>query len=299
MPDAQHILAFDIGGTKITGAVFDLEGKRLTELHSLPTMASKSPTFTLMNLKRVGVEATRKAGFEGPPAAVGMGCPGPLDLDQGRFGELDRIPRLSGFNMKGFVEQEFGAELFLGNDAACFILGEARQGAAQGCSSAVGLSLGSHCGCGIILNSELYLGSTNSAGAVGPCALAESDFNGRLSGPGLRQIYREVTDQDPPSARELAAQARGGDEMALESWRRFGDALGSGLGTLCAVLDPDVAVLGGAVAQHMLLFRGAMRESMEPAMGSRQVRVAASALGSAAAVVGAAEYARERVNPDA
>ncbi len=296
MSDARHILAFDLGGTKIAGAVFNIEGKRLTELHSLPTMASHSPNFTLMNLKRVGVEATRKAGFDGPPLAVGMGRPGPLDLDQGRLLEVDDIPRLSGFNMKGFVEQEFGAELFLANDAACFILGESRQGAARGRALAVGLTLGSRCGCGIILNSALYMGSTNSAGAVGPCPLGGSDFDGRLSGPGLRRIYREVADQDPPSARELAAQARGGDEIAVATWRRFGELLGSALGTLCAVLDPEIAVLGGALAQHMLLFRQAMDESLEPVLTPRQVRVEASALGSAAVVVGAAEYARERVN---
>ena len=138
----SYILGIDLGGTKIAAAAFDLAGKRLGKIARLPTMAAMQPAVTLMNLKRAAKQAAAEAGLDGPPAAVGMGSTGPLDLRNQVLLDKDSLPRLVGFPIGKFVAEELGAPLYLENDAACFALGEARQGAGRGASVVVGITLG-------------------------------------------------------------------------------------------------------------------------------------------------------------
>lgn len=288
----DYVLGFDVGGSKIAAACFDLEGKQTSKICVLPTMAEQPAKLTLLNLKRAGLEAAKRGGGEGPPRAVGMGAPGPLKPIEGRLGEVDNLPNLHGFRVGAFMETEFGAPLFLENDANCFALGEALEGAGRGCDSLVGVTLGTFCGCGIVLDGRIYSGASFNAGEVAYCPLGGSNFDLTLSGSGLRRFYEEAggADQRPI---EIGRLGRAGDVTALAAWRSFGSAVGEGLGALCAILDPEVCVVGGSVAKDWSLFEAPLRARLQQILAPpayAALRLAPATLPNAA-VVGAARHA--------
>lgn len=294
----RYVLGFDVGGTKIAAAAFDLRGKQLGEICVLPTMADQPAKLTLLHLKRAGLEAAKRGGGEGPPVAVGMGAPGPLDPVEARLGEVDNLPRLHGFRVGAFVESELGAPLFLENDANCFALGEALGGAGEGCDSLVGLTLGTFCGCGIVIGGKIHSGASANGGEVGYCPVAGGTYDQMLSGNGLRRFYEQAGGSGC-SPKQIAELGRRQDAMALEAWRLYGSAVGEALGVLCAVIDPQVAVVGGSVALNWPLFEQPVRERMAqilapPAM--ERLRVERASLPNAA-VTGAAHHALRMINP--
>ena len=288
----EYVLGFDVGGSKIAAAAFDLEGKQLSEICVLPTMAEQPAKLTLLNLKRAGLEAAKRGGGEGPPRAVGMGAPGPLNPIEKQLGAVDNLPNLHGFRVGAFIESEFGAPLFLENDANCFALGEALAGAGQGCDSLIGLTLGTFCGCGIVLGGRIHSGASFNAGEVAYCPVGGSNFDSTLSGSGLRRLYEEAGGEGK-RPREIGEAARAGDPAALEAWRRFGTAVGEGVGVLCAVMDPQVCAVGGSLANDWELFEAPLRARLQeilapPAFAA--LRLAPATLPNAA-VVGAAQHA--------
>ncbi len=293
----RYVLGFDVGGTKIAAAAFDLQGNQLGEICVLPTMAEQPAKLTLLHLKRAGLEAAKRGGGEGPPVAVGMGAPGPLDPSEGRLGEVDNLPRLHGFRVGAFIEAELGAPLFLENDANCFALGEALGGAGAGCDSLVGLTLGTFCGCGIVLGGRIHSGASYNAGEVAYCPIAGGSFDQMLSGNGVRRFYEQAGGCGR-TPKQIAALGLAGDPIALEAWRRFGLAVGEALGLLCAVLDPEVAVVGGSVGFNWPLFEAPLRERMAQILASpamKRLRIERAALPNAA-VVGAAHHALRNCN---
>lgn len=302
MPNSQYVLAFDVGGTKLAAAVFSLDHERLCKVHALPAMAKQRPAVTLMNLKRVGEQARKAAGVEGPPAAVGMGSPGPLDIKNGRLLGVDNLPHLAGFDMAAFIQQEFAAPLYIENDGNCFALGEAMQGAGRGKSIVVGVTLGTGCGCGIIIDGKILTGVTDNAGEVAYCRVSGGTFDEMLSGGGVQRFYKRITGKEAPSPKEIGAMAEQGDAAALETWRYYGEAVGTALGTISAILDPSVVVLGGSVARRLPLFREPLEKKLwsivAPPVAER-IQVAAAELDNTAGVTGAAEYALQHLSAEA
>lgn len=298
MSDSSYILAFDLGGTKIAAAIFDLEHRRVGDIQAIPTMAQQPAKVTLTNLKRVGEQVRRKAQLEGPPLAVGMGSPGPLDTKNGRLLETDTLPSLMHFHMARFIEGEFSAPLFLENDANCFVLGEALAGAGSGHAVVVGVTLGTGFGCGIVMHGRIYSGATDNAGEVAYCPIAGGTFDEMLSGAGVGRFYQRVTGKQAPSAKELGEMAEAGDSDASAAWHCYGEAVGTALGTIAAVVDPSICVMGGSVAQRLPLFRKPLERRLRAQLApqaAQRLRLEAAKLDAAAGVTGAAEYAFQRL----
>ena len=292
----SYILGIDLGGTKIAAAAFDLAGKRLGKIARLPTMAAMQPAVTLMNLKRAAKQAAAEADLDGPPAAVGMGSTGPLDLRNQVLLDKDSLPRLVGFPIGKFVTEELGAPLYLENDAACFALGEARQGAGRGASVVVGITLGTGFGCGIVIDGQVFSGASHNAGEVAYCPLDGADYDSACSGGGVVRRYESLAG----AARALDANrigdlAEGGDATARTAWKAYGATVGAAVGTIAAVLDPSLVVIGGSVARRAELFQAelesAARKILAPPAAER-FRLRRSQLGDAAGVTGAAELGR-------
>lgn len=297
----RFVIGMDLGGTKVAAAVFDLGGTRLGKIARLPTMAQMQPAVTLTNMKRVVRQAKMEAGVEGDPVAVGMGSSGPLDQNNGVLHDVDSLPNLVGFRIGAFSEQEFGAPLHLENDAACFALGEAIQGAGKGRSTVLGVTLGTGFGCGIAIGGKIYSGATNNAGEVAYCRVGESDFDHACSGPGVVRQYRLHGPTKPDrslTAKEIGDLAEQGDRAAIRAWRGYGRLVGTAIATLCCVIDPSVVVLGGSVSRRLALFREPLVQSakaMLPGTSRDAFRVVASELGDSAGLTGAAEHARQHL----
>ncbi len=298
----EFLIGIDLGGTKIAAAAFDLAGKRLGKIARLPTMANLKPAVTLMNLKRVVKQAKLEAGVSGSPVAVGLGSSGPLDLANQLLQDVDSLPSLVGFEIGKFCRQEFGAPLHIENDAACFALGEAVQGAGRGREIVLGVTLGTGFGCGISIGGRIYSGATNNAGEVAYCPVGGADFDTAGSGKGVVQQYLRIsgarTEGDSIAAKQVGDLAEAGDAAAIEAWQSFGSVVGTAIGTLCCVLDPHVVVLGGSVSQRLGLFEAALvsaARAVLPHTLRAAFCVTPSQLGDAAGVTGAAEHARGAV----
>jgi glucokinase len=297
MAASPYVLAFDLGAAKIGAAVFDLEHRRVGDVHLIPTMAKQRMVITMMNLKRVGEEARRKAGCEGPPVAVGMGSTGGVDA-RGFLHGGDPLPSLQGFAIGRFVEQEFGAPLYLENDANCFTLGEALAGAGREHAAVLGVMLGANFGYGIARNGHIEGGG--SGGASGNAGeLAHGSFSAEPADPlpspaGIETIYARISGKASPTVKQLGELAGEGDPEALWAWQEYGTAIGDLLGVIAAKVDPSICVIGGTVGRRLERFRAPLeerlREHLSPVAAER-IKVAASQLDVAAGLTGAAKLA--------
>ncbi len=249
----DFLIGIDLGGTKIAAAAFDMNGCRLGKIARLPTMASMKPVVTLMNLKRVVKQAQVEAGVTGAPRAIGMGSSGPLDIRNRVLQDRDSLPSLVGFGIGKYCQHEFGAPLYLENDASCFALGEALQGAGRAKEIVLGVTLGTGFGCGIAINGTIYSGATSNAGEVAYCRVGDVDFDHAGSGNAVVVEYRkrvQTSASESLTAKQVGDLADGGDPAALRAWEAYGEAVGTAIGTLCCVLDPTVVVLGGSVSRR-------------------------------------------------
>ncbi len=297
----NFLIGIDLGGTKISAAAFDLDGNQLGKVARVPTMAQLRPAVTLTNLKRVVKQAKAEAGVEGAPAVVGMGSSGPLDTKGRVLQDRDSLPHLFGFAIGRFCKKEFGADLHLENDAACFALGEAARGAGRGHEIVLGVTLGTGFGCGITIRGRLYSGATNNAGEVAYCRVGDSDFDHACSGSGVVREYRrrvEAEASEGITAKDVGDLAGQGARAAIEAWQAFGRDVGTAIGTLCGVIDPSVVVIGGSVSRRLDLFERELTDSARALLlgGARDAfNVKRAQLGGAAGLTGAAELARQRL----
>lgn len=294
MSGSPYVLAIDIGGTKIAAAVYDSNRRRIGDIQSIPTMAQQKAAVTLINFKRIAGQAISKAGLDGPPLAVGVGSTGPVDTRNGVLRDADSLPNLMDFNLSRFIEDEFQAPLFLENDANCFALGEALAGAGQGHDVVVGVTLGTGFGCGIVVNGRIFTGVTGNAGEVAYLPVAGGNFDEMLSGAGVARFYRRVTGRQPPTPAEIGELAERGDPEALTTWEHYGEAVGTGLGIIAAIVDPNVCVVGGSVSQRFPLFREALERKLRAQLApepAAKLILAQARLDGAAGVTGAAHYA--------
>lgn len=294
----KFLIGIDLGGTKIAAAAFDLDGNRLGKIAGLPTMANMQAAVTLTNLKRVVKQAKSCAGVEGTPQAVGMGSSGPLDPRRCVLHDSDSLPSLEGFRIGKFVADEIGAPLYLENDAACFTLGEAMHGAGRSEEIVLGVTLGTGFGCGLTIRNRIYSGATANAGEVAYCRVRDSDFDHACSGFGVVRRYSEETGPsqgEGVTAKEVGDRAERGELAAMRAWEAFGRDVGTAVGTVCAVLDPSIVVLGGSVSRRLPLFEAAMVAAARPLLlgGAKDAfRVVPAELGDAAGVTGAAVHAK-------
>jgi glucokinase len=115
-----------------------------------------------------------------------------------------------------------------------------------------------------------------------------------LSGAGVARFYQRVTGRQPPSPAEIGELAERGDPEALKTWVHYGEAVGTGLGIVAAILDPNICVVGGSVSQRFPLFHEALerrlRAQLAPEPAAKLI-LAQAQLDGAAGVTGAAEYA--------
>jgi glucokinase len=298
--EKPFLAGVDIGGTKMAAGIFDKQGKLLGEIATVPTEADKSRAVTLGNLRWVMEEACRLAGAPiGGLRAVGVGSAGPVESATGRLLQVPNLKNLNFFDLASWIRAEFGAALYLENDANCLALGEALRGAGRGHAVVVAVTLGTGFGCGIVIDGVMYSGVTGNAGEVADCPVEGGTFDTVLSGAGVKQFYeRRCGGPTALSARELGGLAEGGDERAREAWQDYGCAVGQALGIIGAIIDPSVFVVGGSIAARLPLFQAAlmarMKQILAPAAAAR-IQIAPAKLGPAAGVIGAAEYALYRM----
>ena len=287
----EWAVGVDLGGTKIAAGVFDSSGNLLGDLAVEPTLADGPAEGTSAALLAAIDQALDSAAVgAGDVAGIGVGTPGPLDSAAGTLLEIPTLPQLHYFPLRGTLVQRYEARVELSNDGNCFTLGEALFGAGRGAEIVLGVTLGTGCGVGMVVEGRIFEGATCNAGEVYRASCGERTFDEALSGPGLERLYLERCGEKKTGV-EISALARASEPDAKAVFESFGAEVARGLGLLAAVVDPHVIVLGGSVSDAFECFeevvRSRIREYLAPPAAD-QLKIVASSTGAASAALGAA-----------
>lgn len=256
-------IGIDLGGTKIAAIALTPGGETL----AYSRIASPAGDYgaTLEAILRITREIESRAGGGG---SIGIGMPGSISPATGRVQNANST-WLNGRPLDRDVEARLGQPVRFANDANCFALSEAADGAAAGADTVFGVILGTGCGGGIVRGGALLDGPRGIGGEWGhtplPWAVRE-EFPGPrcwcglrgcletwVSGPALARDHKLHTGQER-DAHAIAASAASGDADARETLDRHASRLARGLAAIANILDPDVIVLGGGLSDMPHLY---------------------------------------------
>lgn len=288
----QKIVAgVDFGGTKIKFGLVLEDGNILGETLTLPTKSDRRGDEIVGTM----IEGIERVVHDSDLAiqqiaGIGIGSPGPLDLQNGIILEAPNLPTLHHFPLKQTLENYFNLPVAINNDGNCFVLGETYFGSAQNCSIVCGVTLGTGFGCGIVINRKIFEGSTGTAAEVWPSPYADRNFEEYGSARAITRIYQQITDQKL-EAKEIFALAQENDSDAIAAWSEFGVHLGKILAIISNLLDPDVIVIGGSVSHAWQYFYNSTMENLHKNINQApkdHLQVVRAALGDNAGLLGAA-----------
>lgn len=251
-------IGVDLGGSKIEAAALDGAGK-IVRRRRIATPAGDYAA-TVMTVRDLVVALESEMGER---ATVGIAMPGALSPATGLVKNANSTC-LNGRPFDRDLAAALGRELRFANDANCFALSEAVDGAGAGAAVVFGAILGTGVGGGVVVHGRLLTGPNAIAGEwghsplpwpgeaerLGPACYCgkEGCIETFLSGPGLAADHRRVTGTDGDAA-TIAARAALGDAAAAATLGRYEDRLARSLATVINLLDPDVILLGGGVGQ--------------------------------------------------
>ncbi|MBL92087.1 MAG: fructokinase [Myxococcales bacterium] len=258
----SHYLGIDIGGTKIAGVVLNAE-QQVVSQNQIETPREDYTEF-LKNLVQFIQELDGGLGLP-----VGIGMPGALSLEDERV-KNSNIPCVRGRFLSHDLSREIARPIRIENDANCFALSEAIDGAGANAPVVFGVILGTGTGGGVVFNQHLWVGPNRIAGEWGHNSLpfaTDKEQPGRqcycgktgcietfISGPGMSADHLAVTGAQL-KAWEIYELAQKGDAGANETLERHSERVAKSLASIINVLDPDVVVLGGGVSQMAHLYR--------------------------------------------
>jgi glucokinase len=310
------VLVLDIGGTKIAGALV-APGGQIRLARAVPSGAQDGSEAVLGRAIALAQAIQKEALDAGWPAprAAGVGSAGDIDPGTGRVRfATTAIPGWTGLPLRERIAAALSLPTFVDNDGNVMALGETLHGAGRGSRHVIGLTVGTGIGGGLILNGRIYHGADGIAGAVGhiivecreprPCACGGSGcLEAYASGPAIAGDFLRRLGADEPAqlglaperlgVRELAGLARQGHPAAQAAIRQGAAYLGAGIASLLNLLNPQVVVIGGGVAQIGESYLAEVRRAAQ-GRAKRSVAGAAilpAALGTDANLVGAAEFA--------
>jgi len=251
-------IGVDLGGTKIEALALDAGGGELLR-RRVPTPQAEGYDAIVAAVASLVRELEAELGAEG---TVGVGTPGALSPATGLLKNSNTVC-LNGRPLDRDLSDALGREVRLANDADCFALSEATDGAAAGAPTVFGVIVGTGTGGGVVVHGRLVRGPNAIAGEWGhnPLPWPRDDerpgpacYCGKrgcietwLSGPAIAADHHRATGERV-EAPEVAARAAAGDAAARHTLERHADRFARGLATVIDLLDPHVIVLGGGVS---------------------------------------------------
>jgi fructokinase len=268
MPEHHVRIGIDVGGSKISAIAIDDHGGELARRRVATPTGDYPATIRAIAALVHALERELQT-----VARIGLGTPGALSPATGLIKNANSIC-LNGQPLDRHLNAALGRRVRIANDADCFALSEAGDGAAAGCRSVFGVIVGTGTGGGIVIDGRLLRGPNAIAGEWGhnPLPWPRADelpgsacYCGKcgcletwLSGPGLARDHATVTGRamDAPA---LVAAAAQGDEAATATLERYEDRMARALAAVINLLDPDVIVLGGGLSNIARLYEAVPR----------------------------------------
>lgn len=259
MSDTNFRIGIDLGGTKTEGIVLDAGGNQLF-VERRPTPQSEGYEAVINNIVQLVLDLEQQAGGS---CSVGIGTPGALSSIDNTLKNSNTVC-LNGKPIKEDIEKYLARTIKLQNDANCFALSEAIDGAGKSYNVVFGVIMGTGVGGGIIFNKQVHDGIQHIAGEWGHNIL-EADgpecYCGKkgcvetfISGPGLERDYIKNGGKNKLAAAEISGLADQGDDVAQQTMAHFYDRFGRAMATVINILDPDVIILGGGLSNINQLY---------------------------------------------
>jgi len=256
-------IGIDLGGTKTEGILIDNSGKELSR-NRIKT--EKNYDGTIQGI--ISIVKQFENDF-GNSESVGIGMPGAVSSDSALVKNANSI-WLNGKPFKKDLEKELSRNVNLENDANCFALSEAVDGAGKGHSVVFGVIIGTGTGGGIVVNLKVINGKNNIAGEWGHVSLPNRsedekkyvnkcycEKNGCMetyvSGPGFASGFnlRHNTNHD---SHTIIEEFNNNEQRAIAALDNYVDHLARGLSLVCNILDPDIIVLGGGMSNISYIY---------------------------------------------
>lgn len=256
-------IGIDLGGTKTEVIALAEDDRELFRHRVLTPRGNYEESIALIT--SLVEEAEQQTGRRG---TVGIGTPGAISPANGRIKNANSV-WLNGKPLEQDLVSALERPIRLANDADCFTLSEAADGAAAGAGTVFGVIIGTGTGGGIVVNGRLLKGPNAIAGEWGhnpipwprwderrgpPCYCGKRGcIETYLSGAGLSRDHYDLTRQRL-SANEIALRCQKGDHLAEQTMARYEDRLARALAGVINILDPEVIVVGGGVSNICSLY---------------------------------------------
>ncbi|MCX6991517.1 MAG: ROK family protein [Kiritimatiellaeota bacterium] len=311
-------IGIDFGGTAVKAGLVNEAGAVLDRVQAVTTDIQTHGAwldFVGQCLRRFGAGRRR-------PMGIGVGVPGFTDFEKGFIYNLTNVPGWTRVPLAGMIRKRFGLSAFVDNDVNAMALGECAYGAGRRYRQAVFATLGTGVGGAVVIDGRLYRGAYSMAGEIGHMsinlhgrrtpegrggletyvgnmrlvaaakrALHATTASGHLA--GRRSLLRDLAKNDLQrlTPKTIALAARRGDPLAREIFDTMADCLATAFASVTYLLQPEVIIVGGGVAQSgRVLFdplRRHLRERLHPFFAER-IRVIPAVLGADAGLIGCA-----------
>ena len=316
------ILAYDLGGTKILTAILDTAGKVLAEDRAVTPAAEGRDAVIQAMKEAAGRVLDNLQVARSQLCAIGVGAAGLSDPHTGILFTSPHLPGWKDVPLGDIISREFGRPAYIVNDANAAALGELYYGAARGKRDFIYITVSTGIGGGIVINGELYVGKSGTAGELGHMTIDdkgplcncgnhgcwETLVSGtamakealRLIGEGRRTTIADYCGGEVQkiNAEAIHQAAVAGDRTAKEIIERNAYYLGVGLANLINIFSPELIVIGGGLTNigDMLLLpayleaeRRAWRQPFEA------TSFALAELGQDSGILGVAAYVRSKL----
>jgi len=310
-PHAGLVGAIDMGATHMSIALADVTARIVQEaefpfdIKDGPEKCLESANQSLLKLLQIHGSSLSDL------TAVGVGVPGPVITEAGMVVAPPIMPGWDHYPIRASLEKVFDCPVTLNNDAELGALGEWAYGAGRGEKNVAYIKVGSGIGAGLILNQQIYGGTTGAAGEIGHLTIEENGplcscgnhgcleaFAGghaiarqgqQLVKSGKRTLLSELP-LEKITAHEVAEAARRGDLHAQEILSRAGTSIGIAIAGLINLINPSIVIIGGGVAQVGDIITTPIRQAVrERAMhaSEQSVRITTGMLGHRSVLIGA------------
>ncbi len=305
------VLAADIGATHSRFAVCDLNASPIVEA-TLDMLVSDGPDSVLDRAAAVFSDLLDESEFDsGDVLAIGIGVPGPVDFNAGR---AEHPPIMFGWHdypIRERFEQIYDVPVLVDNDVNIMALGEHWMRHPR-VGDMLFVKVGTGIGSGLILDGHLHRGARGTAGDIGHIRVTDSNIlcncghMGCLEGlAGGAALAMQLAERglDARSARDVVALVTSGNPAAIASVREAGRLLGVAVSSVVNILNPEVIVIGGDIAQTGQILLAGVREVVyqrSTALSTAELQIQESRLGDRAGIIGGAALVLEHIlHPEA
>ncbi len=257
----RHSIGVDIGGTKMSAVLFDLDKKEIIADYQLATPRDNLEKFLVMLWALIDPLLEKVKSQKLKVEKIGIGFPGITEQTtaNNKDGKISKCPNLeilNGIFLGKIVSEKYNIPTILDNDANCFLRAELALGAVKNSANVIAVTLGTGIGGAFSINKEIFQGVHGSGGEIGHMVVDVVEDEPRT----LEEIYHDLTQSNPQM---LAEEAYNGDKLAEKVYEEIGRFIGIALANTVNMVNPEIIVLGGSVMKSSSLFMKEIKKNLK------------------------------------